>query len=60
VARTLQVGEAVEVHTKFNDSWVGGFEIAEVVDGGYRVRRASDGSLLPNLTSEADVRPTAE
>jgi hypothetical protein len=54
------VGEAVEVHTKYNDSWVGGFEIAEVVEGGYRVRRTSDGSFLPNLTGDEDVRPVAE
>ena len=52
----LEEGELVEVHTKYNDSWVKGFEIAEVVEGGYRVRRTSDGSLLPNLTGEDDVR----
>jgi hypothetical protein len=60
VARVLQVGEPVEVHTKFNDSWVRGFEIAEVAEGGYRVRRLSDGSLLPNLTGEEDVRPASD
>ena len=60
MAQALGVGEVVEVHTKFNDSWVRGFEIAEVVDGGYRVRRLSDGSLLPNLTGEDDVRPASD
>jgi hypothetical protein len=60
VARVLHVGEQVEVHTKYNDSWVSGFEVAEVVEGGYRVRRTSDGTLLPNLTSEADVRPASD
>ena len=60
MARVLQVGERVEVHTRYNDSWVGGFEIAEVVEGGYHVRRTSDGSLLPNLTGEDDVRPAAD
>ena len=60
MAQVLQVGEQVEVHTRYNDSWVGGFEIAEVVDGGYRVRRTSDGSLLPNLTGEADLRPASD
>jgi hypothetical protein len=53
----MEVGEQVEVHTRFNDSWVPGFEIAEVADSGYRVRRRSDGSLLPNVTSESDLRP---
>ena len=53
----VEIGDQVEVHTKFNDSWVAGFEIAEIVAAGYRVRRLSDGSLLPRYTSEADVRP---
>jgi hypothetical protein len=60
VAPALHVGDPVEVHTKYNDSWVTGFEIAEVVDGGYRVRRTSDGDLLPNVTGEDDVRPLEE
>jgi hypothetical protein len=60
VGSLLQVGEQVEVHTKFNDNWVPGFEIAEVVVGGYRVRRTSDGSLLPNLTGEDDLRPASD
>ena len=60
MAQVLRVGEQVEVHTTYNDSWVGGFEIAEVVEGGYRVRRTSDGSLLPNLTGEADLRPASD
>ena len=56
----LRVGERVEVHTKYNDAWVPGFEIAEVVEGGYRVRRVSDGTLLPNLTAETDLRPASD
>jgi hypothetical protein len=60
VARVLQVGELVELHTRYNDSWVSGFEIAEVVGDGYRVRRTSDGTLLPDLTGEADVRPATD
>ena len=53
----LQIGDQVDVHTKFVDSWVAGFEIAELIAEGYRVRRESDGSLLPGYTSELDVRP---
>jgi hypothetical protein len=60
VARALHIGDPVEVHTTYNDSWVTGFEIAEVVEGGYRVRRVSDGNLLPNVTSEKDLRPFEE
>ena len=52
----LQLGDPVEVHTKFNDNWVAGFEVAEIVADGYRVRRISDGSLLPNVTGGDDLR----
>lgn len=52
----VQVGDHVEVHNKFNGGWTAGFEIAEVTAHGYRVCRSSDGSLLPNVTGEADVR----
>jgi hypothetical protein len=55
----LQIGDRVDVHTNFVDSWVPGFEIVELVAEGYHVRRESDGSLLPGYTSELDVRPSA-
>jgi hypothetical protein len=54
---SVDVGDQVEVHTTFDDSWSSGFEIAEVIPEGYRLRRQSDGSLLPGYTSESDVRP---
>ena len=53
----MQVGDRVEVHTRFDGSWCDGFEIAEVAADGYRVRRVCDGALLPGFTSDADVRP---
>jgi len=56
----MNVGDPVEVHTQFNDSWADGFEIAERVPEGYRVRRLTDRSLLPGYTSEADLRPRRE
>ena len=52
----LLVGQACEVHTKFDGSWCSGFEIAEVVTGGYRVRRAHDRTMLPGTTGPGDVR----
>jgi hypothetical protein len=52
----LQIGDQVDLHTNFTDSWVCGFEIAALVPDGYRIRRESDGSLLPGYTSEADLR----
>ena len=56
----MKIGESVDVHTKYNDSWSSGFEIAAVVAEGYRVRRVSDGSLLPGFTSEHDIRASDE
>ena len=50
------VGDAIEVHTRFNDSWCGGFEVAEVLAGGYRVRRTHDRTMLPEATGHDDVR----
>ena len=49
-------GEPVQVWVQFTGTWSAGFEIAAVVDGGYQVRRRSDGFLLPAPTSEGDVR----
>jgi hypothetical protein len=52
----MQVGAPVEVHTSFTDSWAAGFEIAEVQEDGFAVRRTSDGALLPHTTSPTDLR----
>jgi hypothetical protein len=53
----MQVHQRVEVHTRYDDSWGAGFEIAAVAVGGYVVRRLSDGTLLPGVTGDRDVRP---
>ncbi|HEV3225231.1 MAG TPA: hypothetical protein VGZ52_00280, partial [Acidimicrobiales bacterium] len=55
----LREGADIEVHSSFNNTWTPGFEIAEAVIGGYRVRRASDHSLLPGLVASGDVRMVA-
>jgi hypothetical protein len=52
----MKIGDPVEVHTKFDQSWCAGFEIAAITDDGYQVRRTSDGELLPNITSQSDLR----
>jgi hypothetical protein len=52
----MQIGDVVEVHSRFRGSWAGGFEIAEVERDGYRLRRVSDGALLPDLTAASDLR----
>lgn len=61
----MEPGTRVEVRSKFDRSWSRGFEIVEVVeeaddpslDGvAVRVRRRSDGQILPALFTEDDVR----
>ena len=52
-------GTRVEVRTRFDDSWGRGFEIAEVLGDGapkYRIRRRSDGTVLPALFNDDDGR----
>lgn len=53
--------DGVEVRCRFADNhWVGGFEVCDVSNDGaalrYRLRRRSDGYLLPTLFDEASVR----
>ena len=53
---TLRPGVKVEVRTAFDRSWAKGFEVAAVTDDGYRLRRLSDGSLLPVTMPSENVR----
>jgi hypothetical protein len=46
----------VEIRSTYDGSWGKGFEVAEVTDGGYRIRRASDGSVLPTEFEPDEVR----
>ena len=55
----MKVGDQVEVHSSFEDTWATGFEIADVVDGGFTLRRVSDGRILPSPTDPGDVRPAS-
>jgi hypothetical protein len=56
----VRQGEGVQVRNRFDGNWVYGFEVADVEDGDdetlFRLRRQSDGAVLPALFSEADVR----
>jgi hypothetical protein len=52
---TLEPGTRVEVRDSFEGKWHRGFVIEEADGGRYRVRRASDGSVLPWLP-ERSVR----
>ena len=53
----LETGTRVEVRSRVEAGWARGFEIHEHVDGGYRLRRLSDGEVLPLVFDEDDVRP---
>jgi hypothetical protein len=52
----LAVGTEVDVRTGFDRSWAPGFEVAEVTDVGYRLRRTSDRTELPVVFPFDDVR----
>lgn len=54
----LAAGTRVDVRSRYVGSWSRGFEVAERVDqNGYRVRRVSDGAVLPDLFDEDELRP---
>ena len=60
----VRPGTRVEVRSRFESKWSRGFEVADLVDPGpaatgeamYKVRRRSDGSILPVTFAEADLR----
>jgi hypothetical protein len=52
----LDPGTKVEVRTGFDRSWSNGFEVHEATADGYRVRRRSDGEVLPAVFARDDVR----
>jgi hypothetical protein len=56
VSRVGTVGTKVEVRTRFDGTWSQGFEIADVEDDGYRIKRMTDGTVLPSLFHRHEVR----
>jgi hypothetical protein len=62
--KDVRPGTRVEVRSRFESRWTRGFEVADQVDGTrdgsgepmYRVRRRSDGSILPVTFAETDLR----
>jgi hypothetical protein len=52
----LRPGMKVEVRNRFDGAWTRGFEVVEVVEGGYRLTRLSDGSVLPVAFAVDEVR----
>lgn len=56
--RLLELGTEVEVRDSFEGHWHAGYVVAAVEDGGarYRLRRASDGSVLPEALPRTSIR----
>jgi hypothetical protein len=55
----VKPGTHVEVRSRFEDRWSRGFEVAAVVGEDhpqFRIRRRSDGSELPVLFEQDDLR----
>jgi hypothetical protein len=52
----LKPGTRVEVRSRFDGHWSRGFEVVQVLNGAYKLRRLSDGSLLPVDFDAEDVR----
>ena len=59
-ASPLDVGTVVMVRTRYLGSWVTGFEVAELLHDGYRLRRLSDGTLLAHEVDFESVRPEVD
>ncbi len=55
-AGTPRVGNRVEVKARFDGTWSKGFEVADIEDDGYRIRRMTDGGVLPSLFHRNEVR----
>ena len=52
----LPDGTPVEVCSRFEGTWAGGFEVAGASEAGYRVRRVFDGRVLPGEFPTDEVR----
>ena len=56
-----QVASRVEVRTRYlRGQWAGGYEIAQVVELGYRVRRPGARDTLPDIFVPSDVRDAGD
>jgi hypothetical protein len=51
------VGARVDVRNRILGTWIRGFQVAAVVEGGYLIRRLSDRYVLPACFTPAEVRP---
>ena len=56
---TIALGTSVEVRRRFDQAWARGFEVASAAEDGYRLRRQSDGAVLPVSFPADDVRQSS-
>lgn len=54
--RVLEPGTRVEVRDGFEGHWHRGYVVDDVTDAGYRVRRTSDDTVLPEPLPRTAVR----
>ena len=54
--RRLGVGTSVAVRNRYLGAWSRGFEVVEEVNQGYRIKRVSDGAILPAVIGYDEVR----
>jgi hypothetical protein len=52
----FDVGTKVYVCDRFLGNWTSGFEVVEVLDDGYRLRRLTDGRVFSDVFQFDDVR----
>jgi hypothetical protein len=52
----IEVGTQVYVRDRVLGGWSEGYEVAEILDDGYCLRRLSDGFLVPEVFWTDDVR----
>jgi hypothetical protein len=50
------IGTDIEVRDRFCANWQRGFEVADAYQHGYRVRRRSDGYVLPVPFGTEEIR----
>jgi len=59
--RNVLAGATVEVRTRYLvGQWAHGYEVAEVLPDGYRVRRRGSQEVLAEVFAAADLRPDGE
>lgn len=51
-----EAGTPIEVVNRFTEQWSAGFEVIELLADGYRIRRRSDGTVIPTTFTVSEVR----